>query len=804
MTPRIEKLYRYIRDTKMTICTEKAKLFTEAYKRYDGDPDVVRTAKAQAYMLDNINIFILDGDLIAGAPASKPLGLEADFWTRGCWRKEGVESLREEGSHYISDESAADMEELADYWQHFTAEYKMLDLFDSKMWAWKKSGFHLPRNKTIEEAAGSGLALSSLSIFPEQEFASINYEFALKTGLRANVEKAKQKLSEIDCFDLKTDYDVDRVYALRAMVIVNEAAIRWAHRYADLAEQMAGKSEDPVRKQELLDMAESCRRVPEYPAQTFLDALHFQWFIYILTHYMNVMPLGRVDQYMYPYFKHDMEAGTLDEEKALEYLQCLRLKYMQIRSTSGGQHRKKWSGQAAWRGATLGGVKPDGSDATNELSYLFLEAAMRCRTPHHTITLRVHKNTPPKLMEKAIELVKTGIGMPSFVSDEGYIKTLTDKGVPLEVARDYYIVGCLDVTVPEGWGQLFSMCCNALPFDTFLHNGYSPIEDHYVGPQTGDPRQMKTFDELMDKLVEHYTWYFKCYAADRQIRFNIRRSQRFLQDVLAISLYHDGVDVGCSPFFRKMPYPGLGPAIGIGVGTVNVGDSLAAIKKLVFDEKLVTMDELINALDSNWEGERNQEIRRMCMAIPKYGNDDEETDSIVAELYGRLSDVILDMDSYRGTKYCVAAISITSHEPGGKLVGATPDGRYAGTILADGAGSPSQGMDRNGPTAVLNSALKIPQEKLNSLLLNMKIHPNALKTKEDVEKLGALIHTYLDHGGKQIQFNVVSPEVLKKAKENPDQYRDLIVRVAGYSTYFTLLSESVQDEIIRRTTVEAL
>lgn len=194
MTPRIEKLYRYIRDTKMTICTEKAKLFTEAYKRYDGDPDVVRTAKAQAYMLDNINIFILDGDLIAGAPASKPLGLEADFWTRGCWRKEGVESLREEGSHYISDESAADMEELADYWQHFTAEYKMLDLFDSKMWAWKKSGFHLPRNKTIEEAAGSGLALSSLSIFPEQEFASINYEFALKTGLRANVEKAKQKI----------------------------------------------------------------------------------------------------------------------------------------------------------------------------------------------------------------------------------------------------------------------------------------------------------------------------------------------------------------------------------------------------------------------------------------------------------------------------------------------------------------------------------------------------------------------------------------------------------------------------------
>jgi len=788
----------------MTICTEKSRLFTEAYKKYDGDPDVVRTAKAQAYMLDNISIFILDGDLIAGAPASQPLGLEADFWTRGCWRKEGVQSLREEGTHYISEESVKDMEELAEYWQHFAAEYKMLDLFDDKMWRWKKSGYHLPRNKTIEEAAGSGLALSSLSIFPEQEFSSINYEFALTTGLRANIEHAKRKLAEIDCFDLKTDYDVDRVYSLRAMIIINEAAIRWANRYAALAEQKAAECADEKRKKELLDMAKSCRRVPEYPAETFLDALHFQWFIYILCHYMNTMPIGRADQYMYRYYKHDIENGLLDDEKALEYLQCFRLKYLQIRSTSGGQHRKKWSGQAAWRAITLGGVKPDGTDATNELTYLFLEAAMECRTPHPTITLRVHEGTPAKLMKKAIELVKTGLGMPSFVSDASYINTLMDKGVPLEKARDYYIVGCLDVTVPEGWGQLFSMCNNALPLDTFLHNGYSPMEDLEVGPKTGDPREMKTFEEFMDKLVEHYTWYYRCYAADRQIRFNIRRSQRFLQDVLTISMFSDGVEVGCSPFFRKLPYPGLGPAIGIGVGIINVGDSLAAIKKLVYDEKKVTMDELIRALDENWAGERNQEIRRLCLAVPKYGNDNDETDAIISELYTRFSDVIMSMDSYRGTKYCVASISVTSHEPAGRLVGATPDGRYAGTILADGGGSPIQGMDRNGPTAMLNSALKIDQKKLNSLLLNMKFHPNALNSEENVMKLGALIHAYLDNGGKQIQFNVVSPEVLKEAKADPDKHRDLVVRVAGYSTYFTLLSEGVQDEIINRTTHEAI
>jgi len=472
MTPRIAELLEYVQTAPMQITTEKSRLFTEAYKKYDGDPEVLRTAKAQAYMLENINIFMLDGDMMAGYPASQPLGIEADFWTRGCWRPESVASIREAGTHVISEESEKDMEVLSDYWSAFTAEYKMLDLFDEQLWAWKKAGYHLPRNKTVEQAAGSGLAVSTLSIFPEQEFASINYEFALTHGLRQGIEKAKKMLAEVNALELKTEYDINRIYALRAMIIVDEAAIKWAHRYADLAEQKANECTDDKRKTELLKIAESCRRVPEYPCETFLDALHFQWFIYCLCHYMNTMPLGRADQWMYPYYKHDIENGTLDEETALEYLENLRIKYMMIRSTSGGQHRAKWSGNAAWRSVTIGGVDKDGNDATTDLSYLFLEAAYRCRCPHHTITLRVHEGTPKKLMEKAVELTKTGIGMPSYVGDKSYIETLVSKGVPIEVARDYFIVGCLDVSVPEGWGQLFSMCNNALPLDTFLHNGY--------------------------------------------------------------------------------------------------------------------------------------------------------------------------------------------------------------------------------------------------------------------------------------------------------------------------------------------
>ena len=804
MSAQMEQLNHRINNTKMTISTEKSRLFTEAYKKYDGEPDVLRTAKAQAYMLDNISIFLLDEDRLAGYPASCFMGIEADFWTRGCWRPEGIESLREGGFHIITDETAKDMYQLSEYWQSWAAEYKMLDLFDEKMWAWKKSGYHLPRNKTIEQAAGSGLAVSSLSIFPEQEFASVNYEYPMHKGFGALAWEAKEELKKVDCWELKDDYSTDRVYSLRAMVVILEAVSRFIHRYGALAEAKALEATDPKRKEDLIKMAESCHRIAEGPAETFLDAVHFQWFIYFLTHYMNTMPLGRADQFMYPYYKKDIEEGRITEEEALEYLINLRLKYMMIRSTSGGQHRSKWSGNAGWRSVTIGGCDKDGNDATNELSYLFLEAAYRCRTPHHTITLRVNPNTPKALMDKAIELTKTGIGMPSYVSDNSYIATLVDEGVPLEKARDYFIVGCLDVNVPEGWGNLFSMCNNALPFDTFIHNGYSPIEDHYVGPKTGDVREMKTFEEFMDKFMEHYTWYLKCYAADRQIRFNVRRSQRFLQDVLQVSMWTDGIKVGVSPFFRKPPYEGLGPAMSLGVGAINVSDSLVAIKKLVYDEKKITMDELIKALDENWAGERNQEIRRMCLACPKYGNDDDYADEMSAMFYGRLCDIVKSMTSYRGTKYVAASISITSHEPAGKLTGATPDGRYAGTILADGGGSPIQGYDKNGPTAMLKSALKIDQRKLNSLLLNMKFTPKTLETPENVTKLGALIHAYLDNGGKQIQFNVVDDKTLVKAQETPDQYRDLVVRVAGYSAYFTLLSKAVQNEIIDRTSNQKL
>ncbi len=800
MSERIKKIYEIVRAPKIAFSVEKASLFTEAYQKFEGDPNVIRMAKAQSYMLEHIPIYIMEGDLLAGAPASKPMCVEADFWTKGTWQKEGIESLRGE-EYSITDEQAAKMYELTEYWHKIIPEYKLYDLYDEPMWAWKKSGYLLPVNKTLEEAAGMGYACNGMAILPEADTYQIDYAYVLSKGLQKIVDEAQEKLDQVVSIKIKTEEDIEKIYVWRAMIIINKGVIAWANRYADLAEKLAAECADARRREELTEMAKICRRVPQYPAETFKEAYQFLWFLFVMISCQTTTPLGRLDQVLYPYYKKDVEAGILDDETVLEYMQNYRLKIMQMKNTSGGQSRLKWSGQARWNGVTLGGVDEEGNDATNPLTYLFLEAAYRCRTPHHTLHLRVHEKTPDELMMKALELVSTGIGMPSFNSDKGYMTTLMEKGVPLEKARNYMVMGCVDPTVPEGWGHVYSMIVTSLPFDTFLHNGYSPHLDMQIGPKTGDVCEMKTYEEFEEKMLEHQKYYIEYFGQDMLLRYLTGRKE--MQDPFPISLFSDGVEVGKIGKMRELPY-GLGPTINLGVGTINVGDSMAVIKKLVFDEKKITMKQLLDALDANWEGEENQKIREMCLAVPKYGNDDDETDEVVARIYSRLVDIGCSIDSYRGGKFCVSGLSITAHDPGGRLTGATPDGRYAGAALADGSVSPEQGCDVCGPTAMLNSAMKLPQRRMNATLHNMKVHPTAIRTEDDRRKLMMLIRTYMMEGGNQIQFNVVDQETLVAAQKEPEKYKDLIVRVAGYSTYFVTLSKNVQDEVIGRTSYRGL
>jgi formate C-acetyltransferase len=506
-------------------------------------------------------------------------------------------------------------------------------------------------------------------------------------------------------------------------------------------------------------------------------------------------PGGRFDQFMYPFYHKDRVEGRLTDEQALELLICLRIKVMQYNFVGGGKaQREKWSGLARWNNWVIGGVTPDGKDAANELSYLILEAANQCRTPHHTITLRVHEGTPDDLMLKALEVVRTGMGMPAFVSDQSYIGYLTSQGVPLCEARDYALAGCLDVNLPgKSRINAFGMFIAPLVFEITLNNGIEPRTGKQLGPRTGEFESFETFDDLMQAYKMQMIHFMDLAAEEHNIL--LQAQAELFPDAVHSSLMVDAIKVGRDALDRALPFEN-GACMNV-VGIINVADSMAAVKQLVFEEKRISAKELKAALDANWQG--YEHVRKMCVAAPKYGNADSYVDSMAKELYQFWADQSFTYPTIFGGTMKPAGISITSYGPGGELTGATPDGRYASQVLADGTMSAAQGRDTHGPTALMRSAMTINQTPYQSTLFNVKFHPSALKSTEDLKKLGDLIKTYFACGGKHVQFNVVNKETLLDAQKHPENYRDLIVRVAGYSAYFVQLSKRIQDDIIRRT-----
>jgi len=578
------------------------------------------------------------------------------------------------------------------------------------------------------------------------------------------------------------------------VIICHEAIIRRANRFAVLAREVASKEADPTRKKELERIAATCQWVPANPARDFYEAMQSFYSIFMVLQ-CSVFPMGRFDQFMYPFYKKDTEEGRITDEEVLELLQCLRIKVMHLNSVYTTEQRKKRAGMARWNNMVIGGVTPDGQDATNELSYLVLEAAKRCQTPHYTITLRVHEGTPEALMLKALEVVKTGIGMPAFVGDRSYIDFLMGLGASIKDARNYALAGCLDAAV-VGKSRITYMTPFQVPlvFDIFLHNGVYPRTGKQWGPKTGDLESFETFDDFMKAWKKQLAYWLDLHAEAQQLQILVGADM--YPNPIVSSLVVDAIKVGRDSFDRTFPIEN--GFVTIAGGIINVADSIAAVKKLVFEEKKVTLKELKAALEANWQGDGYSEMRKMFLAAPKYGNDDDYVDLIAKELYQFFADEVSSHVSAYGGKGVPSAISVVGHWPGGELTGATPDGRYAGEVLADGTMSPAQGRDTHGPTAVIKSALKIDQEPYQSTLLNMKFHPSALNSTEDMRKLSDMIRTYFAMGGKHIQFNIVDRKTLSDAQQHPENYRGLVVRVAGYSAYFTQLSKPVQDEIMAR------
>ena len=794
MTDRVKRMKDSLKISKYPLCIEYFKLANESLDETGGEPTLLRRAKLHEHVLDNITIFIEPDDLLCGSGASKPFGLEMQY-EYGVWTPDEVESLKSE-IYTIDPEDEAELYRLN---EHFAGNCLNANLvgemskslgMDERMWPFMKSGTILPPWKDRKGGSGGGFAMSGYGLGPGFFLVCIDYARILREGAQAVIDEAKQCIRDLrytsgDAIKKRTYWE--------SVIIVFEAWIRFVNRYADLAEKMAAEEQNETRKAELLEMARICRKVPQYPAESFREAMQSFWFTFLMALPSPTTSAGRFDQYMYPYYKKDIDAGKITDDEVLELLEIMKCKVMKINRVSGKANRAKNAGMAKWYNWTLGGVKADGTDATNELTYLLLEASKDTGLPHFTVTLRVHENTPPELLKKALEVVRTGIGMPAFVGDNSYINFFTGNGMTLEDARDYCMTGCVDGNVPyRSRTQVVTFFIIAQAFDIFMHNGFCRFTKENVGIETGDVTKMETFEEFYAAFKKQFKYLLSMAAERNNVELIIQRD--LFPDPFRSALMENGVRDGKDLLDKQFAIENCS-CLGA-VGGVNTGDALCAVKQLVFEQKKYTMAELLTALDADWNG--YEDMRADFIKAPKYGNNIDEPDRLVAEVYQLFAESCAENSTSYGGHVTANAISISAHQPGGACTGATPDGRKGGDILADASLSPDHGKDVSGPIAVFQSAMKVNQDAYQGTLMNMKVHPTAIKTDADLMKLGSMIKTYLTHGGKHVQFNVVDRAEMEDAKVNPDDHSELIVRVAGYSAYFTRLPGSIQDEVINR------
>ncbi|MBM3242557.1 hypothetical protein FJZ31_40370 [Candidatus Poribacteria bacterium] len=610
--------------------------------------------------------------------------------------------------------------------------------------------------------------------------AVLDYSRILASGTEGLRERIRHAMAMTD--------DEKKLSFYKALLITCDAIDAFAQNYAEKAEQLALEETNPERKQELKEIAEICSNVPHYGASSFREALQTFWFIHLLD---GTDSPGRFDQYMFPYYKKDIENGVITKDEAQSLIDHLWKRFNDVRS---------WN-------VCVSGLKPDGTDGTNDLTYMCLEATKRCRKVAPNLSLRLHKNSPDELWLKALEVIETGVGMPALYNDEVLIPAMMRYGITVEDARDYAMNGCSQVDIQGKShmgledGEVNLLKCLELA----LNNGFDPfpsspppeasgvgegagVGKQQIGPKTGD--KFESFDDMMNaykKQVEYATMRV-CDAANIVQKAHAETSPNLFRSLFIDDCITKGIN-----FKAGGPRYNHGQILTQGIA--NTADSLAVIKKLVFEEKLLKLEELMEALQNDFSDENFRQ--KLINDVPKYGNDDDYVDSIAEEIVEHFYTELNKYRTWRGGTYGGGSIVFTRAVSFGRHVGATPDGRRAYTILADSVG-PTRGLDKSGPTAVLKSAAKIPQVLAQSTyLLNMKFTPSVLR--DNKEKVMALLKTYFREGGQQIQINVVDKETLIKAKADPDSYHNLVVRVGGFSGYFTQLSHELQNDIIART-----
>lgn len=826
-SPRIPKLIDHLFAQMPVIEADRAEIVTESYRASEDEPIIMRRALAFDAICEKLPIIIRPFELIVGSNTIAPRGCQMFPEYSFAWMEEEYDTVatREADPFYIAEDTKKRLHEAYKYW----------------------------KGKTTSELATAMMAEESLLAMKHNIFTpgnyyyngighfTVKYEEVLAIGFEGIIAKIDEQLAQLTL--CAPDYATRHSF-LQAAKRSCQAAIKYALRYAVLAKEEADKESDPVRKAELLQIAANCAKVPAKPAESFYEACQSFWFVQELLQTESsghsISP-GRFDQYMYPYYKKDLDEGKITREFAQELMDCIWVKLNDLNKCRDAGSADGFAGYSLFQNLIAGGQTEEGLDATNDLSFMCLEASMHVMLPQPSMSVRIWNMTPDAFILKAARLARTGVGLPAFYNDEVIIPSMMSRGVSLEDARTYNIIGCVEpqkAGKTDGWhdAAFFNMC---RPLELVFSNGSEDGEQ--VGPKTGDVTQMQTFEEFY-AAYEKQMNYFIAVMVNALNCIDDAHAKRMPLPFQSCMI-DDCITRGKSLQEGGAIYNFTGPQ---GFGIANVADSMLAVKELVYDKKLVTMAELKDALENNFGrglstmrmqelsgqiissmlaqgqivGEREiaaiaeslanvkpdaaaqkryDEILELIEKAPKYGNDDDEADAMARRVAYAYTKPLQQYKNPRGGIYQAGLYPVSANVPLGRQTGATPDGRLANTPVADGVG-PMQGRDIKGPTATANSVAKLDHGiASNGTLFNQKFHPSALAGEGGLQKFTAYIRTFFEEKGMHMQFNVVNRETLLDAQAHPENYKTLVVRVAGYSALFTTLSKSLQDDIIKRT-----
>jgi formate C-acetyltransferase len=777
------------------IDVERALYFTRSFRQTEGQPLVLRWAKALHHIAENITVRIDEHQLLAGR-VGKPgrygilyPELDGDFLDRAV-----ADLPRRIGAPFTISEVDAKIviEEIAPYWKGKTYHEALNAVLPPDI-----------HKLTYDDTEGliSRFIVNETSSFRSSIQWVHDYEKVLTRGFGDIRREAQERLASLD--PLSPRDEVEKKPFFQAVVIVSDAIVLWAHRHAQLARDLALCDPDEARREELLTMADICQRVPEHPARTFHEAVQSQWFTQMFSRLEQktgtIISNGRMDQYFYPFFKADIERGALTEARALELIECMWVGMAQFIdlyiSPTGGAFNE---GYAHWEAVTIGGQTPEGRDATNPLSHLFLKSKREFPLHYPDLAARIHSRSPQSFLWDVAETIKEGSGFPKLINDEEVVPLYVSKGASFAEAYDYAVSGCAEARMPnrDTYTSGGAYVNFAAALEMSLFNGRMlKYGDRALGAETGDPRDFNNWDDLWQAYKKQQLLFCKAAFTQQHIVCNLR-ARHFAQPMG--SALHDL----CMKHALDLHTPHIPEGINLGyfecIGFGTVVDSLAAMKKLVFEEKKVSMAELIEALKTDFKGK--EPLRRLLKSAPCYGNNDAYADEIAKDIDRVFLEYTAKYSQELGIHNDIRYVPFTSHVPFGKVVSATPNGRKAFSPLSDGS-SASQGADLNGPTAVLLSNYETKNygyRERAARLLNIKFTPKCVEGDDGTRKLISFIRAFCDLKLWHVQFNVVNRETLLAAQRDPDKYRSLIVRIAGYSAYFVDLSPDLQNDLIAR------